>query len=90
MQILLLLADYPHVTPTIPDHYNEYLLIYLLVCMVACSFCVVTRAFELSCNTLSTLGQAVLTPGSSLGLYIVPTDQQESFVRTLSSLMCTR
>jgi hypothetical protein len=33
---------------------------------------------------------AVLTPGSSLGSYIVPTDQQESFVRTLSSLMRTR
>jgi hypothetical protein len=36
------------------------------------------------------LGPAVLTPGSSLGSYIVPTDQHESFVRTLSSLMCTR
>jgi hypothetical protein len=35
-------------------------------------------------------GPAVLTPGSSLGLYIVPTDQHESFVRTLSSLMRTR
>jgi hypothetical protein len=33
---------------------------------------------------------AVLTPGSSLGSYIVPTDQHQSFVRTLSSLMCTR
>src|SRR5688572_23559783 len=33
---------------------------------------------------------AVLTPGSSLGSYIVPTDQHESFVRTLSSLMRTR
>jgi hypothetical protein len=33
---------------------------------------------------------AVLTPGSSLGSYIVPTDQHESFVRTLSSLMHTR
>jgi hypothetical protein len=35
-------------------------------------------------------GPAVLTPGSSLGSYIVPTDQHESFVRTLSSLMHTR
>jgi hypothetical protein len=32
----------------------------------------------------------VLTPDSSLGSYIVPIDQQESFVRTLSSLMRTR
>jgi hypothetical protein len=32
---------------------------------------------------------AVLTPGSSLGSYIVPTDQQKSFVRTLFSLMHT-
>jgi hypothetical protein len=35
-------------------------------------------------------GPAVLTLDSSLGSYIVPTDQHESFVRTLSSLMCTR
>ena len=33
---------------------------------------------------------AVLTLGSSLGSYIVHTDQHESFVRTLSSLMRTR
>jgi hypothetical protein len=33
---------------------------------------------------------AVLTPGSSLGSYIVPTDQHKSFMRTLSSLMRTR
>jgi hypothetical protein len=32
----------------------------------------------------------VLTPGSSLGSNIVPTDQHGSFVRTLSSLMRTR
>jgi hypothetical protein len=32
----------------------------------------------------------VLTPSSSLRSYIVPTDQHESFVRTLSSLMRTR
>jgi hypothetical protein len=32
----------------------------------------------------------VLTPGSSLGSYIVPTDQHGPFVRTLSSLMRTR
>jgi hypothetical protein len=32
-------------------------------------------------------GPIVLTPGRSLGSYIVPTDQHESFVRTLSSLM---
>jgi hypothetical protein len=30
---------------------------------------------------------AVLTPGSSLGSYIVPIDQHESFVHTLSSVM---
>jgi hypothetical protein len=35
-------------------------------------------------------GPTVLTPGSSLGSYIVPTDQYVSFVRTLSSLMRTR
>jgi hypothetical protein len=35
-------------------------------------------------------GPVVLTPGSSLGSYIVPIDQHESFVRTLSSLMRTR
>jgi hypothetical protein len=35
-------------------------------------------------------GLAVLTPGSSLGSYIISTDQHESFVRTLSSLMRTR
>jgi hypothetical protein len=35
-------------------------------------------------------GPVVLTPGSSLGLYIVPHRQHESFVRTLSSLMRTR
>jgi hypothetical protein len=34
-------------------------------------------------------GPAVLTPGSSLGSYIFPTDQHKSFVRTLSSLMRT-
>jgi hypothetical protein len=35
-------------------------------------------------------GPTVLTPGSSLGLYIVPHRQHEYFVRTLSSLMRTR
>jgi hypothetical protein len=35
-------------------------------------------------------GLTILTPSSSLGSYIVPTDQHESFVRTLSSLMRTR
>jgi hypothetical protein len=35
-------------------------------------------------------GPMVLTPGSSLGSYMVPTDQHKSFVRTLSSLMRTR
>jgi hypothetical protein len=35
-------------------------------------------------------GPAVLTPGSSLGSYVVPTDPHESFVRTLSSLMPKR
>jgi hypothetical protein len=36
------------------------------------------------------LGPAVLTPGSSLGSYIVFTDQHGSFVHTLSALMRTR
>jgi hypothetical protein len=45
---------------------------------------------DTTCNTPSSLGRAVLTLGSSLGSYIVPTDQHESFVRTLSSLMRTR
>jgi hypothetical protein len=35
-------------------------------------------------------GAAVLTSGSSLGSYIVPINQHETFVRTLSSLMRTR
>jgi uracil-DNA glycosylase len=35
-------------------------------------------------------GLVVLTLGSSLGSYIVPTDQHRSFVHTLSSLMRTR
>jgi hypothetical protein len=42
------------------------------------------------CNTPYTPKPALLTFGSSLGLYIVPTDQHKSFVRTLSSLMRTR
>jgi hypothetical protein len=33
---------------------------------------------------------AVLTPGSSLGSYIAPTDQHGTFLHTLSSLMRTR
>jgi hypothetical protein len=40
--------NYIHPSTTIPDHYNEYLLIYLLVCMFACSCCVVIRVFVLS------------------------------------------
>jgi hypothetical protein len=36
------------------------------------------------------LGPAVLTHVSSLGSYIVPTDQHGSFLHTLSSLMRTR
>jgi hypothetical protein len=39
---------------------------------------------------LSILGPVVLTPGSSLGSYIILIDQHESIVRTLSLLMCTR
>jgi hypothetical protein len=42
------------------------------------------------CNTPSTSEPAVFTPDSSLKSYIVRTDQQVSFVRTLSSLMRTR
>jgi hypothetical protein len=44
----------------------------------------------LLCNTPPNFRPAVLTLGSSLGSYIVLTDQHKSFVRTLSSLMCTR
>jgi hypothetical protein len=36
------------------------------------------------------LGPPILTLSSSLGSYIVPTNQHESFVHTLSSLMHTR
>jgi hypothetical protein len=43
-----------------------------------------------ACNTPSILGPAVLTPGSSLGSYIVSIDKHGSFVCTLSSLMRTR
>jgi hypothetical protein len=42
------------------------------------------------CNTPSNLVPAVLTPSISLGSYIIPTYQHESFVRTLFSLMSTR
>jgi hypothetical protein len=35
-------------------------------------------------------GPTILTPDSSLGSYIIPTDQHGSFVSTLSSLMRTR
>jgi hypothetical protein len=45
---------------------------------------------SLPCNTSSTPGLTVLTPDSSLRSYIVPTNQHEPFVRTLSSLMHTR
>jgi hypothetical protein len=44
----------------------------------------------LQCNTPFIPGPTVLTPGSSLGSYIVPTDQHNSFGRTLSSLIRTR
>jgi hypothetical protein len=40
--------DSTHPYITILDHYNEYLLIYLLVCMFACSCCIVIGAFMLS------------------------------------------
>jgi hypothetical protein len=43
-----------------------------------------------TCNTPSTLGPTVLTPDSSLGSYMVPTDQHGPFMCTLSSLMRTR
>jgi hypothetical protein len=45
---------------------------------------------DTTCNTPSTHRPAVLTPISSLGSYIVLTDQHGSFVCTLSSLMRTR
>jgi hypothetical protein len=43
-----------------------------------------------SCNTSSNPWTGGITPSSSLGSYIVPIDQHESFVHTLSSLMCIR
>jgi hypothetical protein len=42
------------------------------------------------CNTPSTLRPTILTPSSSLKSDMIPTDQHQSFVRTLSSLMRTR
>src|SRR5688572_26876924 len=52
---------------------------------------VVCAHFVLSYALPRTLPRpVVLTPNSSLGSYIVPTDQHEPFVRTLSSLMRTR
>jgi hypothetical protein len=45
---------------------------------------------DASCNTSFTLEPAVLTSESPLGSYIIPTYQHESFVRTLSSLLCTQ
>jgi hypothetical protein len=40
--------NYIHLSTTIHDHYIKYFLINLLVCMFACSCCVVTRAFVTS------------------------------------------
>jgi hypothetical protein len=37
--------NYIHPSTTIPNHYNKYLLIYLLVYMFACSCCIVIGAF---------------------------------------------
>jgi hypothetical protein len=42
------------------------------------------------CNTPSTPGSVVLTPGNPLGSFIIHTDQHEPFMHTLSSLVCTR
>lgn len=42
------------------------------------------------CNTSSTSGPAVLTPGNPLGSCIIPTGRHESFARTLSSHMHIR
>jgi hypothetical protein len=35
---------------SLSDHYTKYLLIYLLVCMFACSCCIVIGAFVPSCE----------------------------------------
>jgi hypothetical protein len=55
------------------------------------------QMFMMTCQSFSsrntrgvTAGPTVLTLGSSLGLYIVPTDQHKSFLRTLSSLVRTQ
>jgi hypothetical protein len=61
---------------------------------VSCSFVIVGRVVGTLdvgwCNTPSTPGPTLLNPGSSLVSYIVSTDQHESFMCTLSSLMRTR
>jgi hypothetical protein len=53
------------------------------------SFCFL-EAYYVTVTPRPIPGPAVLTPGSSLGSYIIPIDQHESFVHTLSSLMRTR
>jgi hypothetical protein len=45
---------------------------------------------SLICMMTPIPGPVVLTTGSSLRSYIVPTDQHKYFVHILSSLMCTR
>jgi hypothetical protein len=50
--------DYPSIY-SYSDHYTKYLMIYLLVCMFACSCCIVIGAFVPSCGgriCKSTLG----------------------------------
>jgi hypothetical protein len=46
--------------------------------------------FDTICKTPATHGPVVLTPNSPLGSYIIPTDQYNYFVHTLSLLMRTR
>jgi hypothetical protein len=56
--------------------------VFILLCMTWC--------FEHIVTPRPIPGPAVPTSGNSLGSYIVHTDQYESFVRTLSSLMRTQ
>jgi hypothetical protein len=48
------------------------------------------EAAHMSVTPCPISGQTILTPDSSLGSYIIPTEQHMSFVHTLSSLMRIR
>ena len=78
---------------------------YLSIAQTAERWGISTRRIQILCGEGATFGKrslllmdvtpgpipgpTVLTPASSLASYIIPTDQHESFMRTLSSLMRT-